>query len=395
METSEDSILNKMAIETEMRKDPESFSRDRIIALLKNGIFTKDELCQKGLMIEKAIHLLQDDGYLQSLPDIHDIVNNNNSHIVDGTDIFFIGIPSSGKTCLLMSLLNSKRVWYDSLTSGGRYADYLIQFCRNGLFPCRTPNSTLIINAHVTDKEGRKRRVNLIDIPGEALFYFTQKIQSGKLLTHSEKEECDIVQELIQNRNPKIFYFVIDPTIDSISFTNVVPIYSTSLDKDGNEISEIIEWRQNKINIIQEEELKLFIDFIFQHQGKNILQLIKAKHIIVTKSDKLGETEDERFRNILSTDKRLLFERLVSSMSEYNKNKSTGVLPKLYTHSIGTQYPGGIFENNTSDADKIISSICNSTPYETNSWFSRLTGCKFKYPKKNEMEEDGGIILNY
>ena len=54
----------------------------------------------------------------------------------------------------------------------------------------------------------------------------------------------------------------------------------------------------NKMDIETEmtndpESLKRINGIVFQHQDKNILQLNKAKQIIVTRSDKLVGTEED------------------------------------------------------------------------------------------------------
>ena len=89
----------------------------------------------------------------------------------------------------------------------------------------------------------------------------------------------------------------------------------------------------NKMDIETEmtndpESLKRINGIVFQHQDKNILQLNKAKQIIVTRSDKLVGTEEDYVRNIFSTDIRELFERLLSFINELHKKQIHLFTPK-------------------------------------------------------------------
>ena len=322
--------------------------------LTEKGIITKQEFINAGIINAYTIDHLRD---AENLPMLDMSVPATTS-MADCTDVFFFGIPSTGKTCLIMGLLGSTIAHWSSNVFSGRYASGLDDYRDYGKVPPSTNQDFVaLINGTIYDSDNAavKHPVNLIDMAGET---FANKIANNPDCTLTFEDMGEGVPELLQNDNDKVFFIVVDPTRD------LVKLQST-----GNYVS-------------QANTMKRFVD-LFSSDEK-LMRKVKGIHFIVTKADMLDENpahpdlykrNDHAKLKLRQYRKILNYLKEICKPSKFNINVNSRNLPKLYSFSLGRFYLGGIFEYDPTDSDKIIKVIANST------YGVRETGFMYKLQK--------------
>lgn len=372
--TEATNILNSLKNEElkKMKDNPAGYDRETLLNLINYGIFKKEELCQHGLMTLKAFEILQRYQQLkEQLPDLSSSINESNGFTEGNTDVWLFGIPSTGKTCVLMGLVGSENLQYDPVKSGGRYATDLEKWMQMGMTPNRTPTVVTTIDATIKTSKGISHKINLVEMSGEE---FATKLADNPDNEVSLEDMGDGAPALLNNNNRKVFYFVVDPTVSTVVFKRLVPVYSTTTDENGIEVSTLIENREEVRMVDQRLTLYKMVGLLFQQENKEIMEKVDSIHFIVTKSDTLGKNEEDRNSEAFDLLQRLYKKTVNYLVSRRNENKygfniSTEGYPKLYTFSLGKFYPGGIYEYDSTDADKLIKAICNSTGGEKESSF--------------------------
>lgn len=175
------------------------------------------------------------------------------------TEVYFWGIPSSGKSCALGAILSvagngqvAKTMTLDSDCQGFDYMNRLPQcFLSNGtvcVLPEGTPTmSTYEMGFDLTDQKGLVHPITCIDFAGE-LIKCMYKTFAKKPLTNQEKSALDTLTNiLISNRTSsrKIHFFVVEygaenrqyEGLPQINYLKATLNYINSLkDNNGNSI---------------------------------------------------------------------------------------------------------------------------------------------------------------
>lgn len=162
--------------------------------------------------------------------------------------------------------------------------------------------------------------------------------------------------KLLSSSNDKVFFIIVDPTVEVVNMKRRVE----RTDPDGDTYYDI-----SNVRVSQKSTLKKLVDLFTLEENKKIMERVKAIHFIVTKSDMLDDEGDrgtvakarmkEKYVQPLNTLKKICKE------SKYAINARSGYLPKLYTFSLGQFYLGGVYDYDSSDADKILNVIRNIT----------------------------------
>lgn len=322
--------------------------------LTDNGIISRQEFINARIINESTIDNLLN---AENLPLLDMSVPAGMSK-ENCTDVFFFGIPSTGKTCLIMGLMGSTVAHWSTNMFSGRYAGGLDDYRDYGKVPPSTNQDFVaVINGTINDSNNSeiKHPVNLIDMAGET---FANKIANNPDCTLTFEDMGEGVPEILQNDNDKVFFIVVDPTRD------LVKLQST-----GNYVS-------------QANTMKRFVD-LFSSDEK-LMNKVKGIHFIVTKSDMLDENSDhpDLFRrNELAKNKMRQYGNILNYLkdmckpSKFNINVNSNNLPRLYPFSLGRFYLGGIFDYDPCDSDKIIRVISNS------SYGVKETGFMYKLQK--------------
>lgn len=142
----------------------------------------------------------------------------------ENTEIYFWGLPSSGKTCCLGSMLSQSRTggYYDSF-EGALGADYF-QGLSNVFHPnklcnlVQSTNETSIAYARYNFNHGKfgKRQCCLIDLAGETFKAMRDRLHHKEM--SDDKSRClDVATDFLRDtRNRKLHFFIVpfleDPT---------------------------------------------------------------------------------------------------------------------------------------------------------------------------------------
>ena len=358
-----------------MRTNPNSYEVNRLLRLINDGIFSDHELINAKVMTETVLETLRNHDINADLPDIRQAIENSRAECKDGyTDVFFFGVPSTGKTCVLMGMSRSNSLHINLASGGGDYAAALQQYTDVGVTVPRTPGTfvtTLEATiSSVSDQGGAVHRINLVEMSGEE-FAFDIANNPDKIFTFEQMGSGATL--LLKNDNRKVFFLIIDPT------ANVVRINREIVVQDGfdEETGEPITHTDLQYCVVNQRTLiQKMVDLFTDPGNAEIMKKVDSIHIIMTKSDTLGnpvEREEKAlniFQQKFSGD---ILKPLIDLCEEYNINSRTNFHPNLYTFSLGTFYVGGLYEYEQTDSDRLVVAIKNSTQsVKKKSWWDRL-----------------------
>jgi len=140
------------------------------------------------------------------------------------TDVFFWGIPSSGKTCALSAIFSTIKKDYTMAAPdcdkkfGAAYRDSLINIFRTdcGYLPGRTNIDKTEYMPFLFYKNGerQKRKISFFELSGEVFRYFYEVSNNTKIIPESEREDIEksfhTLDLLLKSKNQKIHFFFID-----------------------------------------------------------------------------------------------------------------------------------------------------------------------------------------
>lgn len=329
---------------------------------VRKGLFSEDDFIAAGVATRDSIETARSKNDIAK----HFFIDQTKSvtSCPEGaTDVYMFGIPSTGKTCVLMGLLKSKNILYDPVQFGGDYANNLRSLCNKGVTPPMTSaDFVTLISANVNDKkvDGVQHKINLIDMPGEDFFRKIAQNKDAKVSfedmgntkykSGSTNEEIpNYIPQMLQNDNEKIFFIIVDPTSDLIS-----------IKREEVDISGRKEW----VNYYCEQStcLDKFISMLDQPANAEVMKKVRAIHIIVAKADTFGDrtARDDKARTLLVGQSSLYepsVRRLKKICADYDINGITGNSPKAFNFSLGKFYMGGVFQYDSRDADALLNAI--------------------------------------
>jgi len=256
-------ILNRL------KRNYNSYDPSQIFDYLQNNTITKEELQDCGIP-----------GYIiDNINNIHPIplqLGQTPRSIPDGyTEVYFWGIPGSGKTCALGSILNSAErqgLLKFAIGPGYNYMTMLknIFFDKNPILPPPSPVETTQYLPFTLRKTTEKnaRSVSLIELSGEIFQCFFYKHAGGQFPSQSHKETFDTLIHFLSGNNRKIHFFFIDYAKDNV------------VDSENKTQSDYLAAASL---FFEKPEYKIF--------GKTT----DAIYLILTKSDLMPCSKEERF----------------------------------------------------------------------------------------------------
>ncbi len=198
---------------------------------------TPDELFEKGITAED-IRQMNIDGITDEIIDavyryqkpqlIHNSIPQNPSEIPSGyTDIFFWGIPSSGKTCALATIIDTMKNHYTvadpdiKIKFGATYRHSLDNVFDDttgiGNLPDRTVEDRTQYMPFLlkTRKEKNYRKISFFELSGEVFKHFydlTYGTESSNNESQQDKVRIgfETLKLLLNSNNQKIHFFFID-----------------------------------------------------------------------------------------------------------------------------------------------------------------------------------------
>lgn len=353
-----------------MRTRPNDYEVPRLMRFLQEGIVTEKELILDRVVTQNVLDTLRYTDVNADLPDIRKAIESSHAECKDGfTDVFFFGVPSTGKTCVLMGMSRSNSLHINLAHGGGDYASALQQYTDVGVTVPRTPGTFVTtLEATITSKanENAVHKINLVEMSGEE---FAFGIANNADHTFTFEHMGSGATALLRNNNRKVFFLIIDPT------ANVVRINREIVDgydeETGAPLTHLEYCVVNQRTLIQK------MVNLFQIPGNaDIMKKVDSIHIIMTKSDTLGdpvEREEKAYKIFQEKFGGDILEPLIELCKEYNINAQTNFHPKLYTFSLGTFYIGGLYEYEQNDSNRLVKAIRNSTHgMKKKTWWDRL-----------------------
>ena len=351
-----------------MRREPNRYDVSWLLYLVQLGIFTVDELISEGVMTENVWNTLNSIDVKNDLPDIYEVMQESKVECSEGfTDVYFFGMPSTGRTCILQGLLCATSLNVDLASSGGPYAGALRIYTDYGMLSPRTPDdfvttlkTTIITDGHTPIKHN----VNFIEMSGS---HFLEMVKDyGE---HSKEENNSDIAHLLHNDNRKVFFLIIDPTINEVRFNCEYDEY----DEQTGEKIQRLKYAVLNQNIFMQNIVKIFQD----PANSDIMKKVDSIHIIVTKADTFGERLQRRekaldyFNNHYAMN---IVPPLTEVCRDYHINSNSDYRPKLFTFSLGKFYVGGLYEYDATDSELLVNAISEVLPfpYEQMSFWSRL-----------------------
>lgn len=200
------------------------------------------------------------------------------------TDVFFWGIPSSGKTCALSAILRTMKDKY-TITNptnleknfGGVYRDSLINIYKNqtAFLPAatqkdRTQYMPFLLKKREHDKKNdRYRKISFFELSGEVFEYIYELNNQKDILSINQRESVETAFEslnlLLESNNQKIHFFFIDYQSETRS-------------------------KRDKNNLTQENYLDAAASY-FRNRGDLFRKKTDAVYVILTKSDLIKSNE--------------------------------------------------------------------------------------------------------
>lgn len=201
------------------REDKNILRSTVVNKLLSDGVFTTDELISVGIdrrFIDELLRGVTTLGF--GIPEPLSCIGKQKS-----TEVYFWGIPSSGKSCALGAILSvagsgnvAKSMETDECQGLG-YMTRLSQLFRSNGCVGRLPEGTSIYSTYemsfdLTDNDNKIHPITLVDLAGE-LVRCMYKDAAKEPLRDDEKKSLETLKDvLVSNRtvNRKIHFFVID-----------------------------------------------------------------------------------------------------------------------------------------------------------------------------------------
>lgn len=286
---------------------------------------------------------------------------NFNDFPLDRTDIYFLGVPRSGKSSVLAGLFNAMTTrgnWRyvpnineEGVDNSISYFNGLVRSVATKKPPVPTARDTInYINIDVPNAVGTKRtaHLNFVEISGECF----------RNLADSLGESRDVwktlgASQVIANQNRKVLFFLLD--------------YNTIL---GNQYGVTSYDQQEALNNAL---------IILSNDGPNrknptkgcTMSKVESVGVIMTKADLMpADTKEERLEiamNYLSENFSAFMTRLGDVCRDFSINRKENYKPYIFTFSLGDFFIGNTLIYNHNNSMELASYIEQLVPTQR-SW---------------------------
>lgn len=335
----------------EMRYYPELFPWDKVADAITYGeitydgkkiSLTGDDLVDSGLIRRTALNHIASGITFRDAPqlrfeDLPPLPEGN-------TDVYFFGVPASGKSTVLSALLTLGRqrgqALYKANLINGKdpclgYYEILTTNLDYEMLPPRTKDDTCnTIGVGLHSADGKFcNPLSFVEIGGEYFLSVTADLvgEHAKVTVANHGATA-----FLSNNNRKILFFLID--------------YSSVVD------------RNSSTDVLQRNCLSRAL-ITFANQG--VFSKTDTVCVIVTKSDKMGVYDpEERYKlahEYLTYRHSDFMQGLSNECRKFGMNKEVGFKPIVMTFSIGEVGIGETVHWDTRDADTLLNFILQHT----------------------------------
>lgn len=329
----------------EIRKDHNWLAKDEIKGLVDVRMLNFFELSTRSNIDQDFM------GYL-TFPTNQSLQIDNKfrevENVPDGsTEIYFWGIPSSGKTCAIGAILSSLAnatigdyTEFDPECQGYNYMNQLSMLFRNSggkkvfTLPTGTPLESLFVMRCDIFKDQRRYPVTFVDVSGESLKSMYMKM-SGIPMDYAREGALDKLSEIVGDNTRKvtkrkIHFFVIEYD----GHNRMIPL------DNGTQVDQmtLLDGVKNYINQF----------------GKVFAEATDAIYILITKSDKAGSVFQQptlsELKNYITTYYSGFYKSLVGLCNDKKRQINKGEV-KVLPFTLG---------------DICFQSLCKFDPYTAN-----------------------------
>jgi hypothetical protein len=316
----------KREIVEKVRRNPNSVSPRRVQELLQSGALNRTDLTNSGIpndVIDSLDNIVSPQLHLGETP----------SSIPDGyTEVYFWGIPGSGKTCVLSAMLSTaERKGYLEIAQGPGY-DYMTRLKNifinpiSFLPPPSPTDSTQYLPFVLKKGNDAPRSVSLIELSGEIFQCFYYQNANKELPTQQHTETLDTLLHFLNGNNRKIHFFFIDYEKEN------------KIDADGYTQADYL---QAAATYFQSNDI--------------FSKSTDAIYIVITKSDLMACDQSERVDSLKNYLRDANFTAFINSLKTRCKDHSINGGEILATHfSLGNVYFQQICSFSSETSENII-----------------------------------------
>lgn len=302
-------------------------SADEIKANINNGNYSFDDLLNAGIN-SRIINSLKQYCNSNRITMFRNI--NQLPPMEEGrTDVYFVGVPGSGKSTMLSGLLNVANK--DGIlipdpynNDGSIYQTQLISDLNKGVLPNATASGSYnYVALSLKDEDGAKHPFNIVEVPGENYVNMFNNGDVGEFLNY------------ISNTNKKILIFVID-----------------SLAHDTGYMDSNSQLDQNLV----------YVNILNMFKSNEILEYTDAIYLVANKFDAIKES---RYSNNNSSDDLLAldflqdeFKNLINNCKDARDESKNKFKIKVLPFSIGNVSYTSIIDNfNREFSSKVVNNL--------------------------------------
>ena len=321
----EQEIADRQKNLDKIRKNPNSFTPGMLSGYLKNNTISRSDLINSGIP-EEIIDRLDN-----ITPPQLDLGNPPDS-IPDGyTEVYFWGLPGSGKTCALAAVLSTANKMGYLEIAQGEGQNYMVKLKnifsdRISFLPGPSPVDTTQYLPFTLKKRNEKyyRSVSLIELSGEIFECFLFENGKKPLPSPQHEKTFNNLIQLLNGKNRKIHFFFVDYDKEN------------KVDADGYRQSDYLEAAATYFN-----------------NGRNNLfnKTTDAIYIVLTKSDLMDCDKSDQINQISQYLQNNNFSAFVNSLrSKCEENSINGGRILATPFALGNVYfqQMCIFEDETS-----------------------------------------------
>lgn len=352
-----DRLIQEMKgdILTDMKRFPFKYNREMMYDYISTNALTMSDLVDTSDTLTDRAY-----SHIKRYPRLIDeqrqlpVSTLENPRSEDGnTDVYFFGVSGSGKTCVLagiMSLTGKLGFRFDPKGpgGGGNYAMELRNYARTSMLPPATDQNYIqVIDGEINDEDNHLHKISLIEMSGEKTAEF------AAINNPTSLDDLGAgASGLLSNDNNKVIFFVIDPTNEK----------NVQMGRDSN------QW------VMQSDVLNCVSSLLSKNKG--LMKKVVAIHVILTKSDTLGDYVDrDVIQDVLNSQGyQAVLEDIKGICEQYNINKQTGFHVGLYPFCVGKFMPGDVYTFDETDSLKILRVIQKNTiPRRKKGFFDNLS----------------------
>lgn len=415
----------------DMKRTPGRYQRDEMYTLMfKDGkyltepLFTPQEIISSGVLSQervdwistKPIKKMDDPNEVTPKETCFDTEKNN-------TDVFFFGVPGSGKTSVLAGLLSASNLGegynFKYLSSGCMHVGYnyavnLVRAINNHVFPARTRISNLTDSMPSSEGIGVQPQTPIggaigggiggsigtpvvggIGTPPIGGVPESAPQTSPQQPTNSDEDLfIQIIDAKIQNRetgSENKISIVEMPGERTLRFAAAKAndmtmlgegtaklfnndnhkVFFFIIDPNDKKLNEV-KINNSYVQVTQAQALTAVADFLVEMVKKGNLKNLDSVHVIMSKSDLIPLKDDygnsvDMKTSIDNIMHKSDYQNLVNSLYGLcdhkigDVNKHCDHKPKLFTFTLGRILPGDMFDYDSEDSVKILKVIKANT----------------------------------